>query len=48
MYKNLEYISLDHFDIPQLLFTPLVLVEEYWLMIQWVSRLPIGQLVKLL
>ena len=38
-----ECMSLNHFDIPQLFFTPLVPVEEYWLVIQWVSRLPIGQ-----
>ena len=43
-----EYMSLNHFDIPQLFFTPLVPIEDYFLVIQWVSRLTIGQVGKLL
>ena len=46
--KSLEYMSLNHFDIPQLFFTPLVPVEDYSLVIQGVSRLPIEQQGKLL
>ena len=41
-------MSLNQFDIPQLFFTPLVPVEDYSLVIQWVSRLTIGQVGKLL
>ena len=35
-------MSLNYFDIPQMHFTPLVPVEDYFLAIQWVSRLPNG------
>ena len=36
-------VFLNHFDIPQLFFTQLVPVEDYFLVIQWVSRLLTGQ-----
>ena len=40
---HLQYMSFNYFGIPQLVFTPLVPMEDYFLVIQWVSRLPIGQ-----
>ena len=45
--KSLEYMFLNYFDIHQLFFTQLVPVEDYFLVIQWVSSLPIGHQGKL-
>ena len=41
--KTLEYMSLNYLKIPQLFFTQLVPVENYFLVIKWVSRLLTGQ-----